>query len=130
VEEQRRLRSRVRTQRQRNRSSDDVRALRRQADRERKRAACQQATESRRSQLVLARGLICACVYLVITELDTAAICFWLQRFVLEVRKRNGEHFCLDSLHQLCCGLQRDLRNLDWDINFLPVCPAAFLMVR
>ena len=44
-----------------------------------------------------------------ITELDTAVICFWLQRFVLEVRKRNGEHFCLDSLHQLCCELQRDL---------------------
>ena len=41
VEEQRR---------HRNRSSDDVRALRRQADRERKRAARQQATESRPSQ--------------------------------------------------------------------------------
>ena len=46
VEEQRRLRSRVRTQRHRNRSSDDVRALRRQADRERKRAARQQATDT------------------------------------------------------------------------------------
>ena len=44
MEEQRRLRSRVRTRRPRNRSSDDVRALRRQADRERKRAARQQAT--------------------------------------------------------------------------------------
>ena len=31
--------------RHRNRSSDDVRALRRQADRERKRAVCQQATD-------------------------------------------------------------------------------------
>ena len=36
--------------RHRNRSSDNVRALRRQADRERKRVARQQATESRRSQ--------------------------------------------------------------------------------
>ena len=65
VEEQQRLRSRVRMQRHRNHSSDDVRALRRQADRERKRAARQQATESRWSQRVSARGLICACVYLV-----------------------------------------------------------------
>ena len=45
VEEQLRLRSRVRTRRHRNRSSDDVRAVRRQADRERKRAARQQATD-------------------------------------------------------------------------------------
>ena len=40
-----------------------------------------------------------------ITELDTAAVCFWLQRFVLEVGKGNGKHYCPDSLHQLCCGL-------------------------
>jgi len=46
VEEQRRLRNRVRMQRHRNRSSDDVRALRRQADRERKRAVRQQATDT------------------------------------------------------------------------------------
>ena len=46
VEEQRRLRSRVRTRRHRNRSRDDVRVLRRQADRVRKRAACQQATDT------------------------------------------------------------------------------------
>ena len=46
MEEQRRLRSRVRTRRHGNRSSDDVRALRRQADRERKRAARQQATDT------------------------------------------------------------------------------------
>ena len=65
VEEQRRLRSNVRMRRHRNRSSDNVRALRSQADRERKRTARQQATESRRSQHVSARGLICACVYLV-----------------------------------------------------------------
>ena len=36
----------MKTQRHRNRSSDDVRALRRQADRERKRAARQQATDT------------------------------------------------------------------------------------
>ena len=46
VEEQWRLQSRVRTRRHRNHSSDDVRALRRQADRERKRAARQQATDT------------------------------------------------------------------------------------
>ena len=51
-------------------------------------------------------------------ELYTAAVCFWLQRFVLEVRKGNGEHSCPDSLHQLCCVLQRVLRNAEQDINF------------
>ena len=60
-----------------------------------------------------------------ITELDTAGVCFWLQRFVLEVRKGNGEHYCPDSLHQLCCGLQRALRNADRDMRLVPVCPVS-----
>ena len=68
-----------------------------------------------------------------VNKLDTAAVCFWLQRIVLEVRKVNSEYHCLDSLHQLCCGLQRALRNADRDINFLISSSlpsfAAFLMV-
>ena len=45
-------------QRHRNRSSDAVRALRRQADREKKRAVRQQATESQRSQRSLVPRLL------------------------------------------------------------------------
>ena len=36
---------------------------------------------------------------------------FWLCRFVLEVRKVDGEHYCPSTLYQLCCGLLRHLRN-------------------
>ena len=50
--------------------------------------------------------------------MDIDAIDFWLQRFVLEVQKRNGDHYCPDSLYQICCGLQRALRNVDHDVNF------------
>jgi len=47
------------------------------------------------------------------------AINYWLQRFVLEARKSNGEHYSPDSLHQLCCGLQRAIRAAgNTDINF------------
>ena len=48
----------------------------------------------------------------------TNAIDFWLQRFVLEVRKSNGDHYSPDSLYQICCGLQRSLRSSDHDVNF------------
>ena len=53
--------SRVRTRRHRNRSSDDVRALRRQADRERKRAARQQATDTGANLMAqcLVQGMEC-----------------------------------------------------------------------
>ena len=44
---------------------------------------------------------------------------YWLQRFVLEARKSNGEHYSPDSLHQLCCGLQRAIRAAgNTNINF------------
>ena len=53
-----------------------------------------------------------------IERMEISAVSFWLQRFVLEVRKANKEHYCPDSLYQLCCGLQRALRNTGKDINF------------
>ena len=61
----------------------------------------------------------------IITELDTAAICFWLQRFVLEVRKRSGEHFA-----QIVCTNFAVVCNEIWGILIgisifwsVPVCP-------
>ena len=54
-----------------------------------------------------------------ITKISTPAVNHWLQRFVIEVRKVSGEHYCPDSLHQICCGLQRALRTADRvDVNF------------
>ena len=54
-----------------------------------------------------------------ITKMSTPAVNHWLQRFVIEVRKVCGEHYCPDSLHQICCGLQRALRSADRvDVNF------------
>ena len=50
--------------------------------------------------------------------MDTPAIFFWLQRFILVARKVNCEQYCPDSLYQISCGLQRGLRNADRDINF------------
>ena len=47
------------------------------------------------------------------------SIAFRLQRFVIEARRANGEHYCPDSLYQLCCGLQRALRDSDRDINII-----------
>ena len=34
---------------------------------------------------------------------------FWLPRFVLEIRKKNGEPYPPNSLYQIVCGLQRQL---------------------
>ena len=43
---------------------------------------------------------------------------FYLCRFVLEVRKANGDPYPPSTLYQLCCGLQRLLRESDRaDIN-------------
>ena len=53
-----------------------------------------------------------------ISAMDRSAICFWLQRFVLEVRKSDGDHYCPESLYQVACGLQRFLRDMNMDVNF------------
>jgi len=51
-------------------------------------------------------------------KMETNAVSFWLQRFILEVRKANKQSYCSDSLYQIYCGLQRALRNAERDINF------------
>ena len=53
-----------------------------------------------------------------IVNMEVSAISFWLQRFVLDVRKANKQQYCPDSLYQICCGLQRVLRNAGKDVNF------------
>ena len=46
-----------------------------------------------------------------------ADVSFWLQGSVLEVRKSNGDVYSPDSLYQLCCGIQRALREAGHDVN-------------
>ena len=36
----------------------------------------------------------------------------WLCRFVLEVRRKDGKPYPPNTLHQLCCGVQRYLREV------------------
>ena len=45
-----------------------------------------------------------------IEKLSAQLINFWLCRFVLELRRRDGERYPPASLCQLCCGLLRHLR--------------------
>ena len=44
------------------------------------------------------------------TELSVPEMNFWLSKFVLEVRKKNGEPYPPNTLYQLICGLQCQLR--------------------
>ena len=39
---------------------------------------------------------------------------FWLRKFVMEVRKKDGEPYPPDSLYSLCCGLFHGLKDADW----------------
>lgn len=54
-----------------------------------------------------------------ITKMPTLVVNNWLQRIVLEVRKFRGDYYCPDSLHQICCDLQRVLRAANRpEVNF------------
>ena len=43
-------------------------------------------------------------------ELTVSEMDFWLSRFILEVRKENGDPYPSNTLYQLICGLQHQLR--------------------
>ena len=45
-----------------------------------------------------------------LTELNRRELQYWLTRFVLEVRKRDGSEFPPNTLHHISCGLMRHLR--------------------
>ena len=44
-------------------------------------------------------------------ELNNADLQFWLTRFIIEVRKKDGSHFPPNTLHHICCGIMRHLRS-------------------
>ena len=45
-----------------------------------------------------------------ITALDNNGIQYWMSRFVLEVRKKDGSEYPPNTLHHICCGILRHLR--------------------
>jgi hypothetical protein len=49
-----------------------------------------------------------------ITEMSRDELQYWMCRFVLEVRKRDGSLYPANTLHHLCCGVMRHLRQTGW----------------
>ena len=45
-----------------------------------------------------------------IAQLDCKTLQYWLSHFVLEVRKKDGSIHPANTLHHLCCGVMRHLR--------------------
>lgn len=45
-----------------------------------------------------------------LTAMEKEAVQYWLSRFILEVRKKDGSEYPANSLHHICCGLMRHLR--------------------
>ena len=43
-------------------------------------------------------------------QLSLSDLAHWLTHFILEVRKKNGEVYLPNSLHHICCGLMREVR--------------------
>ena len=49
-----------------------------------------------------------------ITEMSCEALQYWMCRFVLEVRKKDESLYPANTLHHLCCGVMRHLRQTGW----------------
>ena len=45
-----------------------------------------------------------------ITSLDNSKLQYWMSRFVLEVRKKDGSEYPPNTLHHIVCGILRHLR--------------------
>ncbi len=43
---------------------------------------------------------------------------FWLSKFILEVRKANGDEYTPNSLYSICCGMMRYIREVKPEVNF------------
>ena len=51
-------------------------------------------------------------------SMSVVSMNYWLGRFILEGKAISGKDYSPDSVYQLCCRLQRSLRNADHgDIN-------------
>ena len=45
-----------------------------------------------------------------ITSLDNSTLQYWMSRFVLEIRKKDGTEYPPNTLHHICCGILRHLQ--------------------
>ena len=53
-------------------------------------------------------------------KMSTKAMNFWLAKFVLEVRRKDGKAYSPETLYQICCGLLRLLKEADRaEVNIL-----------
>ena len=43
-------------------------------------------------------------------DIDEATLQHWMGRFVLEIRKQDGNEYPANTLHHICCGIMRYLR--------------------
>ena len=54
-----------------------------------------------------------------LTVMGKESVQYWLSRFILEVRKKDGSEYPANSLHHICCGLMRHLRqNRQPEVDF------------
>ena len=53
-----------------------------------------------------------------IGEMSEDQIRYWVPRFILEVRKKNGDEYPPNTLYQMVCGLQREVQKKRPNINF------------
>ena len=54
-----------------------------------------------------------------LTEMDSPTLCHWMERFVLEIRKTNGEEYQPNTLYHIVCGIMRYVRmNLKAGVDF------------
>ena len=53
-------------------------------------------------------------------KMSTKAMNFWLAKFILEMRRRDGKLYSGETLYQICCGLLRLLKEADRaEVNIL-----------
>ena len=43
-------------------------------------------------------------------EMTNTDLQYWMTRFIMEVRKKDGTNFLPNTLHHICCGIMRHLR--------------------
>ncbi|ESO99880.1 hypothetical protein LOTGIDRAFT_158036 [Lottia gigantea] len=55
---------------------------------------------------------------------------YWLQRFIVELRKMNGDEYSPKSVYYIICGLMRHLKDHNISINILEEADTRFLLTR
>ena len=51
---------------------------------------------------------------------------YWLSRFVLEIKKKDGSYYPPETLWSICCAIQRELREYKRDLHIFDEADPAF----